>query len=273
MAFTPARADDPKPDKSGYTLFNPTPDSALREFSPDRPVKSNSSTTIDAGRVQVELETANYTSQKIDGIRTQTYVGPNPNLRVGVTNNFELQFNFTPFVRQTVHDTSANTSTTASGVSDLFARARLNLWGNDGGRTSFALQGYVKAGTAPLSLGGNQTTEFGFIAPFTVNLTDKISATYNAEWDRLKNSVDGGYHNQFVNVLSVTNQITKQWALTGELWSQINVDPARTERQYSFDAAVAWVPIANLQFDVGANIGLNKETPALQVYTGVTRRF
>jgi hypothetical protein len=32
-------------DKSGYTFFNPTPDSQLRGFAPDRPPKANSAYT------------------------------------------------------------------------------------------------------------------------------------------------------------------------------------------------------------------------------------
>ena len=36
-----ARAQEtPSPDKSGYTLFNPTPEEYMREISPDRPDKT-----------------------------------------------------------------------------------------------------------------------------------------------------------------------------------------------------------------------------------------
>ena len=268
-----ARADDPKPDKSGYTLFNPTPESALRDFAADRPAKSYGATTIDAGHVQLEVELFNYTTQKIDGIHTQTYVGPNPTARIGLTNSIELQLNIAPFVRQTVHDSFAGTSTSASGVSDFFARAKINLWGNEGGDTAFALIPYIKAGTAPASLGGNQSTEGGIIAPFSIDLKNGVSLTFNSEWDRLKNAADGSYHNQLVQTVGLSGPIAKDVTLTGEFWTSQNFDPAQVSRQYSFDTALAWVPQKNLQFDVGANFGLNKETPALQVYTGVTRRF
>lgn len=270
---TAARADEPKPDKSGYTLFNPTPDSALRDFAADRPAKSYGPTTIDAGRVQLEMELSNYSYQSTDGIRTRTYVGPNPTARVGLTNSVELQLNMAPYVHQHVRDTVADTSTSASGVSDLFARAKINLWGNEGGRTAFAIMPYVKFGTAPESLGGNRTTEYGVIAPLSITLPENRSLVINTEVDFLKNSLDSNFHNQYVNTISLSGPIAKDWTLTGELWSQINVDPARTIRQYSFDTALAWVPRPNFQWDIGANVGLNKDTPALQVYTGITRRF
>jgi Putative MetA-pathway of phenol degradation len=268
-----ARADEPKPDKSGYSLFNPTPDSALRDFAADRPAKSYGPTTIDAGRVQMEVELYNFTRQSTDGIRTTTHVGPNPTARVGITNNLELQVNIAPFVHQRVQDTIANTTTNASGNSDLFARAKINLRGNEGGPFALALIPYLKAGTAPESLGGNRTTEGGIIASYAFNLPNSVAITFNSEWDRLKNSLNSNFHDQFVQTAGISGPIAKDLTLTAEFWAQVNADPARTVRQYSFDTALAWTARPNLQLDVGANFGLNKDTPSLQVYTGITRRF
>ena len=42
------------PDKSDYTLFNPTPRDRLREMSTDRPDKTESPFTVDAGHFQIE---------------------------------------------------------------------------------------------------------------------------------------------------------------------------------------------------------------------------
>src|SRR5438105_4813158 len=53
-----ARAEDQAPtgatDKMRYTLFNPTPDDAMRGMDTDRPNKTNTAHTIDAGHVQIE---------------------------------------------------------------------------------------------------------------------------------------------------------------------------------------------------------------------------
>ena len=40
------------PDKSGYSLFDPTPDDEMRKFTPDRPTKGYSVRTIDAGHFE-----------------------------------------------------------------------------------------------------------------------------------------------------------------------------------------------------------------------------
>ena len=41
-------------DKSGYSLFKPTPVDQMRSFNTDRPTKSNVPYTVDAGHFQYE---------------------------------------------------------------------------------------------------------------------------------------------------------------------------------------------------------------------------
>jgi hypothetical protein len=37
--------------------------------------------------------------------------------------------------------------------------------------------------------------------------------------------------------------------------------------------ALVWLPQPTLQFDIGVNIGLNRNTPAIVSYVGVSTRF
>ena len=46
----------PTPDKSQYTLFNPTPIDLRRPYNTDRPSKTDSPFTIDAGVFQIESD-------------------------------------------------------------------------------------------------------------------------------------------------------------------------------------------------------------------------
>ena len=41
-------------DRGPYTLFNPVPESQLRELTTDRPDTTESAFTVDAGHVQIE---------------------------------------------------------------------------------------------------------------------------------------------------------------------------------------------------------------------------
>ena len=276
LAFVAATAVVPaiaaETDKSAFTLFNPTPDSALRDFAPDRPAKSTGPTTVDAGRLQYELDFANYTYQKTGTVKTTTWLGPNPAVRLGLTNWLEVSANIAPWTQVTTKDSSDGSRSRISGPSDLFLRAKANVWGNEGGKTAFGVAGFVKAGTAPEGI-GNRATEGGIAGLYSVTLMDGLSLTANSEVDFLKNELDDRYHASYVNVIGLNRELVKNLTLTTELWSQINVDPSGTVRQYSFDTALAWVVRPNIQLDIGANFGLNRDTPALQIYGGLAQRF
>lgn len=62
-------------------------------------------------------------------------------------------------------------------------------------------------------------------------------------------------------------------ALYNEIWTSQNFDPGGTVRQYSYDLSLAWLPQPTLQFDTGANVGLNRNTPDLVAYLGIATRF
>src|ERR1035437_10086184 len=68
-----AVADDTEktlPDKSAYTLINPTPHNLMRELTPDRPDKTESPYTVDAGHYQLEMSFVEFTKSQSDGVRT-----------------------------------------------------------------------------------------------------------------------------------------------------------------------------------------------------------
>ena len=49
-------ADKLEPDKNRYWVLNPVPDDRMRNFSTDRPTKSNVPCTVDAGHFQYETD-------------------------------------------------------------------------------------------------------------------------------------------------------------------------------------------------------------------------
>jgi outer membrane putative beta-barrel porin/alpha-amylase len=269
---------DPSPDANAagaaiaYSLFNPTPDSAMRGFNTDRPTKSNIPFTVDAGHFQYEMDLFNYAHAVSGTTRTNTWIGPNPTLKVGLTNNVDFEVNFAPFVSVHAFDSATGVSSTVSGTSDFIARMKINLWGNNGGPTSFALIPFVKAPAAPAGI-GNGAFEGGIIAPLSITLPNDFTLLLNSEVDALKNSAAAGYHTNFNNLVNLSRPIVKDVTLYLELWSSVNADPARTVTQVSFDTAVQWTFKPNVALDFGVNLGLNRDTPAVQVYAGLSQRF
>jgi hypothetical protein len=266
-------ADHPNPDKSQYWLLAPTPDDQLRDFSTDRPTKSDVPFTVDAGHFQYEMDVANFTHQVSGPTHTDTLLVPNPTLKVGVTNNVDLELNLAPIVGVHMFNSTAGMSTTTWGKGDTFLRTKINLWGNDGGGTGvFALIPYVKAPSAPPGI-GNGAVEEGMIAPLSFSLQNGFTLLFNSELDALKNNVNDGRHANYVNLVNLSRQVIKDVTLYVEFWSDYNDDPTRRTTQYSIDTALAWLIRPNLQFDVGANFGLNTATPAIQLYAGISQRF
>lgn len=270
-----AQSDDSstaKPDKNQYWLWNPVPDGQMRDFDTDRPTKSNVPFTVDAGHFQYETDIVNFAHQSSGSTRTDTFLIPNPTLKVGLTNNVDLELNIAPIVGIHTFDSTTNMSSTTWGNGDLFVRTKVNLWGNDGGTSAFALIPYVKAPTAPSGI-GNGAVEEGLIAPLSFSLPNGYTLLFNSEVDALKDSDDDGRHANYINLVNLSRQVVKDVTLYAEFWSDYNNDPTQRTQQYSADTAVAWMVRPNLQLDVGANFGLNRDTPAVQLYAGVAQRF
>jgi hypothetical protein len=272
-----ARADDPTPpapDKSGYTLFNPTPDAELRSLCTDRPTKSTSPCTVDAGRWQLESDVYNVTLQTTDGVTTTTQLFTNPTLKLGLTNNLDFEVNIAPYEQVSTHDKGSGVTATSGGVGDLFLKAKLNLLGDDGGSVAFALEPYVKVPTAPLGVGDGAVEE-GILAPIQVSLPANWQLVIDPEYDELANAIGHGQHSNISGLLSFGYPVTKTVTVSLEVWGDANFDPIGEVKQASFDLGAAWIPAKapNFQLDGGVNLGLNRATPGAQAYLGVSRRF
>jgi hypothetical protein len=277
MAAGQARADDapaPAPDKSGFTLFDPTPTADLRSLCTDRPTKSTGPCTIDAGHWQVESDVYNWTQQSVGGVTTDTELFTNPTLKLGLTNTLDFEVNIAPYERVTVHDSTTGLTTRASGVGDLFLRAKWALKGDDGGSFGLALVPFIKVPTAPSSIGNGQV-EGGLVVPVQFNLPNSLQLLFDPEVDVLADAVGSGHHANTIGLVSLSYPVSKTVTLSAELWGDANFDPSGTVTQASFDLGAAWIPAKapNFQLDGGVNLGLNKATPGVQAYFGVSHRF
>ena len=112
-------------DKSQYNLFNVTPASQLRPLSADTDDGVTDPTTVDAGYVEVQGSLVNY-----------------------------YRYDTGPF----------NASGSSSGYDGINIGAKINLWGNDGGKTALAVAPYISIPN------GGDTVEGGADIPFAVRL-------------------------------------------------------------------------------------------------------
>jgi hypothetical protein len=131
---------------------------------------------------------------------------------------------------------------------------------------------YVKAPTARHGI-GNGDIEGGVLLPVNYQLTDQITLALVPEFDALKGSSRAGRHFNTSQIVNIGYALPNNVTVYGELWGNWNVDPAGTVRQYSADAAVTWGISRTLQVDVGFNFGLNRSTPSVQAYVGLSQKF
>jgi hypothetical protein len=269
-----AYADDPgAPDKSGYTLFDPTPDAQMRDFSTDRPPKANSPYTVDAGHAQYEGDIVSYLYDHYSptGTTTREWVVADPTFKLGLTNTIDGELQLAPYsnLRQTLR--SARTTTEADGFGDVIPRLKVNLYGDDGGDQALALIPYVKLPTAERGLGNNRV-EGGVIAPLSISLPESWTMIVMSELDALADTTGPGRHVNFLDLVNVSHGLAP--GLTG--YVELFADTAaggQVSPVYTLDLALTYLITPTLQLDVGSNIGLNKAAPDLQTYVGLSQRF
>ncbi len=252
-----------------------TPSAAASEDLPaictDRPTKSNFACVVEPGHWQVESDLFNGAFLHADGSRTDTYLITNPTLKYGLAKDVDVEVNIAPY--EVVRSRAAGEpSSTLTGVGDLFLRAKWNFLNVGDAKLQITALPYVKAPTARLGI-GDGAWEGGFLLPVNYKLSDKLTLTTVPEVDALKDSVGDGRHANTAQLVNLGYSLPHDLTLYGELWTDWNFDPARTVNQTSADVALAWGVSKHLQLDAGLNFGLNRATPGVQAYVGVSKKW
>lgn len=256
-------------DKSGYSLFRPTPDAHLRDMSTDRPDKTESAYTVDAGRFQIEMDLVAYTRNKAQGVTTRTLDVVPFNFKVGLTNRTDLQIGYDTFSR--VRTKGAGLDETDSGTGDVVVRLKHNIWGNDGGRTALAVMPFVKLPTGSLS-DLNDEVEGGVIVPFAVDLGGGFDLGLMTEIDILRRESGSGYAPTFVNSAALGYEVTDQLGLFAEVFVERSAESG-AETVVTIGGGVTYAVTENLQLDTAVNFGATKAADDLNVLVGLSQRF
>ncbi len=237
----------------------------------DRPTKVYATCTAPAGHFQLETDAFNGAFQRLGGVTTDTWLATNPTLKYGLTPTLDVEANIAPYVNIRTHDRSGAAST-LDGVGDLYLRAKYAAYTSADGKLAVSLVPYVKAPTAKTGV-GNSEWEGGSAFAVSYKLSDVWTLALAPEVDALKDSTGSGRHVNHIEVINLGRSLPNNVTVYGELWGDWNYDPAGTLKQYSADVAVAWALRPDLRLDGGLNFGLNKYTPGVQVYAGLSKRF
>lgn len=276
LAVSPALAGEaPRPDKSQFHLFNPTPRAHMREMSTDRPDVTESAYTVDAGHFQVEMDLLGFTYDRYNrdraNVRAESWSWANANFKAGLLHNVDLQL-VVPFYSEVrTDDRDARTVSRQRGFGDMQVRVKWNLWGNDGGPTALGLMPFVKIPTAQDDL-GNGAVEGGLIVPLAVELPAGWGMGLMAEIDIAEDGDGRGYHAEFVNSITFGHDIVGPLGGYVEFVSIATTEPGGTWNA-TFNCGLTYAVNDDLQLDAGVNLGVTRDAEDVSPFVGVSWRF
>lgn len=283
-----ALADDPTSvpataagatDKSQYTLFNPTPVDQMRDMDMDRPDKTNTPHTIDAGHLQIETGFFDYVYYRDQyqgaNSRTDAVDFGQFNFRLGILNNLELNAVINSYDLYQTSDFAANQTVRQNGFGDTVVGGKLNLWGDDTGdqnlSTALAIQPQFKIPTAREDI-GNGHPELFVIVPFTMNATPDLQVNFQttASWERSVNN--SSYVAGWANTAEIDYNFTEKFDMYLEYWAHVTTEDHQ-EAQQTLDIGAKYAVTSNLALDTAVNLGLNKASPTVEWVAGVSLRI
>jgi hypothetical protein len=236
----------------------------------DRPSKSTGPCTVPQGKWQIETGLIDWSTDKSDGVRTDSVAWGNTAIKYGVGDKADLELWVTPLETVTVHGGGLHQHDSSFG--DVLLRVKYALT-PDNSPVQIAIDPFVKIPTANHRL-GNGKVEGGLLVPIQIPIAKSpVTLALDPELDLRADQDGSGRHLATQQVLNVGYQASQKVSVSTEIWSAWDWDPSGTGKQVSWDVAGAYLPSKNVQLDAGANLGLNSQTPDVELYTGFSVRF
>jgi hypothetical protein len=264
-------------DKSQYTLINPTPKELMREMSTDRPDKTESPYTVDAGHFQFEMDLVSYTydSERAGGVdtRVDAFAIAPINLKVGLCNQVDLQVVVETWNYVRTEMSGAGATVHQRGFGDVTTRLKYNFWGNDGGKTAFAAMPFVKLPTNQDDI-GNNSVEGGLILPLAVALPYDFGMGLMTEFDCNRDATGNGHHAEFVNSITLSHDrvLVRDLGAYVEFFSLVSAESG-SDWIGTVDFGLTYGLSENVRLDAGVNIGVTKAADDLNPFVGLSWRF
>ncbi len=237
----------------------------LRELSPDRPHQTESPITVDAGHIMVETDLVNDTFYKNELPYSSTKGLMFFNFKVGLTNKMDVElmsnaYSYTKYEHNALPPTN-------NSFPDLTFRYKLNVLGNDAGRTAIAIMPFIntsnflhekwQAKTGGIFVNAEHMINDKFEIGYTGGLTSFTINPFFSQYE-LFSTVSFSYPvyrsiNHFVEV--------------SERWNSSSI----VRNNYSIDSGFTFTPTRNNQFDMGFYYFIPVKT--LYAFIGTTIRF
>lgn len=242
-----------------------------RELCPDRPGLGTPACTALPGSVVLEVGLADWTLDRTADSRTDGWAFGDALLRAGLTPSLEVQLGWTMLGHVRERDRAADDTTSRTRTGDVMLALRQNLSNPDGSGFSAALMPY-----AALPLGGEGVGAGDWGAGLIVPVSVELGALSLGLTPHIDAAVDGdgdGRHLAYGSVAGVGFGLSDDVSMAAEVSLTRDRDPGGHATGALAGLSAGWQPDADSQWDVGANIGLNSDSPDVEFYFGFVRRF
>ena len=238
----------------------------VRPMSADRPDTTESPYTVPAGMFQVEMSFFDYSRDTFDGVRGESWILGQINLKAGLARDLDLQVVFDSY--QEIKFTERGLHQRFSGFGDVTVRLKKNVWGNDSGQTALAILPYVSIPTgASLS---SEVWQGGLSLPFSWSLTDRLNLGLMSQMDIVHDYESGGQDLEWLQSATLGLALTEELGMYLEL---VGIAGEDADFYALFNTGLTFAVADNWVFDAGVRIGLNRPAPDFGVFSGVSFRF
>lgn len=260
-----------------YTILTPTPDNKLRPMTTERPSKMDSPYSLDAGRIQIETNLYGYIQNDdcISGVCTDTRqhdLGGSTNLRIGVTDNIDIQFIGNLYQHLTIKNTTIGTKNIHQGFGDSTVRLKISAVGNTpSDYFSFAILPYIKLPTNQDNLGNNKI-EGGLGLPFNFALSNSWNISGMTQFNFISNQDGSSYDPAYANAIMISKGLTYKLSTYGEFYTY-KADQSRAEWENTLDFGAVYLINDYISVDANIQFGVTDAADDLNFFIGTAYRF
>lgn len=276
VTTSPTRADarqDSPPSKNQYNLFHRTPRDLRRPLTTDRPDRTESPYTVDAGLFQVEIDVFTYGVDHSEdgqaGVAGNSFAIMPFNLKAGLLHNVDLQVVLETWAWK--QETVDGAVERQRGLGAVTVRTKINLWGNDAGRTAFAVMPYVAFVADPGS--SQRLVNGGVIFPLRVDLGRGWGIGTMLQFELAHASPDAPRNVAMIASASVGRSITGPLSFFVELYGGMVLGDASTGWEGTGDVGLTLGIGPNVQVDAGVNLGFTRLAEDVHPFLGLSVRF
>lgn len=243
-----------------------------RDYCPDRPGISTPACTLSPGTWSVEVGLGDWTLERDPTQRQDVLLLGDTLVRRGIADHAEVQVEWAALGLARTRDRVAGGTQHVTTVGDVTLALRRNLVSPDGSGLSVALMPFVTlpVGREPVGAGDWSA---GLRLPLSYEISDSLSLVTTAEIDAAVDEDGHGRHFAFDEVVGAAVKLEDNLTATSEYQITADNDPEGHHVEHLAGLSLDWMANDDLQFDLGANAGLDRDAPDVEVYLGVSRRF